>query len=124
MAKIAEPVLDVNEVSRIAAGVVIIGDIVSPGDLRIDGTIEGKIKSSTRIVVGEEAKLKGSLYCDSLDFWGDMDGEIYVRDTLSIKAGSKIKGSIHVHRFEVEMGAEINGNCQMLSEEEFDQAAS
>lgn len=120
MTKIAEPVVDVNDVSRIASGVTVKGDIISPGDLRIDGVIDGKVVSKTRIVVGEGAKLKGSLYCDALDFWGSMDGDIYVRGTLSIKAGSKINGSVNVRRFEVEMGAEINGSCHMLTEEAYD----
>lgn len=122
--RIAEPVVDANEVSRITSGVVIKGDIVSKSDLRIDGKIEGKVISDTRIVVGEAAELKGSLFCSSLDFWGVMDGDIYVRDTLSLKAGSKIKGSIHVRRFEVEMGAEINGTCQMITEEQYDKVIS
>lgn len=122
--KIAEPVVDANEVSRIAAGVSVKGDLISKSDLRIDGTINGKVVSDTRIVVGEGASLKGSLYCNSLDFWGTMDGDVYVRDTLSLKAGSKIKGSIHVRRFEVEMGAEIDGICQMITEEQYDKLIS
>ena len=122
--KIAEPVVDANEVSRIAAGVSVKGDLISKSDLRIDGTINGKVVSDTRIVVGEGASLKGSLYCNSLDFWGTMDGDVYVRDTLSLKAGSKIKGSLHVRRFEVEMGAEIDGICQMITEEQYDKLIS
>lgn len=120
MTKIAEPVVDVNGVSHIASGVFIKGDIVCPGDVRIDGRIEGKIQSAGRVVVGEGAELKGTVLCDMMDMWGSMDGDIYVRDTLSMKAGSSISGNLNIRRLQVEMGAGINGSCHMIDEADFD----
>ena len=120
MTKIAEPVIDVNEISHIASGVFIKGDITCPADVRIDGKIEGKIQSSGRVVVGETAQIKGTVLCDMLDFWGNMDGDVFVRNTLSLKAGSVVKGNINVHKLQVEMGASLDGFCKMISEEDFD----
>lgn len=45
MSKKAETVLDVNDVSHIASGVFIKGEMTCPGDVRIDGHIEGKVSS-------------------------------------------------------------------------------
>ena len=42
MAKVTEAVVDVNDVSRIASGVYIKGEITCPGDVRVDGHIEGE----------------------------------------------------------------------------------
>jgi len=120
MAKFAEPVVNVNDISRIAAGVSVKGNITSPTDVRIDGNVDGCLRSESRIVVGEGSELKGSLYCNLLDFWGKMEGDIYVRDTLSLKSSSEVKGSIHARKFEVEMGARINGSISMITEEEYD----
>lgn len=120
MTKIAEPVIDVNEISHIASGVLIKGDITCPADVRIDGKIDGKIQSSGRVVVGETAEIKGTILCDMLDFWGNMDGDIFVRNTLSLKAGSTVKGNINIHKLQVEMGATLDGFCKMISEEDFD----
>lgn len=121
LSKIAEPVVNVNEVSRIAAGVVIKGEITSPSDIRIDGTVEGSVRSEGKIVVGEAAEIKGTIYCNMLDFWGKIEGDLYVRDTLSLKGTSSVKGNLHIRRFQVEMGAAFDGNCSMITEEEFDQ---
>lgn len=118
--KLAEPVVNVNEISRISEGVVVKGEIISPGDVRVDGKVDGKLRSDGRIVIGEGAELKGGLYCKVLDFWGKMDGDIYVGDTLSLKASSVVKGSIHARRFEVEMGARIDGSVNMLTAEQYD----
>ena len=120
--KIVEPV-NANEVSRIAQGVTIKGDITSRSDIRVDGQIDGTIFSDGRIVVGETAVLTGSLLCNDTDFWGKMDGDIYVRNVLSVKGTAVINGNIHVRKLQVEMGAQINGSCHMITEAEYDAAA-
>ena len=119
--KIVEPV-NANEVSRIAESVVIKGDITSRSDIRVDGQIDGTITSEGRIVVGEKACLTGSLFCNDTDFWGKMDGDLYVRNVLSVKGTAVINGNIHVRKLQVEMGAQINGSCKMISEAEYDEA--
>lgn len=120
MTKIAEQVIDVNEISHIAQGVFIKGDITCPADVRIDGRIEGTIQSSGRVVVGETAEIKGTVKCEMLDLWGIMDGDVFVRNTLSLKAGSSIKGNVNTHKLQVEMGSAFNGFCKMIEEEEYD----
>jgi len=123
MAKEVEKTVDVNDVSHISAGAFIKGDFMCPSDIRVDGKIEGKIQSSGRIVVGESAEIKGTIICTMLDFWGKLDGDAYVRDTLSLKEGSSVKGNLNIRKLQVEIGSSINGSCHMMTEEEFDKIA-
>lgn len=111
------PVVNVNEVSRISTGTVIKGDITSPNDLRIDGCFEGRICSEGRVVVGEKAEIKGEIICTNLDFWGKMTGNLYVKDTLTLKDSCEVNGELHVQRLVVELGAHFDGTCKMLSAE-------
>ena len=90
----------------------------------MDGVINGKVLSDGKIVVGEQAGLSGSLFCTNLDFWGKMEGDIYVKDTLCIKSTATVNGNIHVNKLQVEMGAQINGTCKMISEQEYEDLAS
>lgn len=115
-----EPTVNVNEVSRISTGTVVKGEISSSNDIRIDGTFEGKIKSKGRVVVGEKALIKGDIICANVDFWGTMEGNFYVKDTLSLKSSSKVKGDLHIKRLQVELDARFDGTCQMISESDFD----
>ena len=62
MAK-TEQTVNVNSISRISAGTVIKGEIISPNDIRIDGTFEGKVTSKGRVVLGESAVVKGDIIC-------------------------------------------------------------
>ena len=100
-----EPNISVNEVSRISAGSVFKGEISSPNDIRIDGTFEGKVFSKGRVVVGEKAVVKGDIICQNVDFWGVIEGNFYVKDTLSLKGGCKVDGDLHIKRLQVELDA-------------------
>ena len=115
----AEATVNVNEVSRIALGASIKGDLSSHTDIRVDGRVDGILYSEGRIVVGESASLAGKILCKNLDLWGKMDGDIYVQDTLSIKAEAIINGNIFVSKVQMEMGAQLNGSCKMITAEEF-----
>ena len=115
-----EPTVNVNEVSRISTGTTVKGEISSSNDIRIDGTFEGKIYSKGRVVVGEQAFIKGDIICSNVDFWGTMEGNFFVKDTLSLKSSSKVKGDLHIKRLQVELDAKFDGTCQMISEAEFD----
>lgn len=122
MTRIAEPVVNLNDVSRVSEGTVIKGDMSSTGDVRVDGTVEGKLFSEGRIVVGEAASIQGSILCTNLDFWGKIDGDIYVKELLTLKSTSVVNGNIHVRKLQVEMGAQVNGTCRMISEEDFSES--
>ena len=123
MGKVVEPVVNVNEVSRVSSGTIIRGYIYSPNDIRIDGSFEGRIISKCKVVVGENAVITGDIVCENADFWGKMHGNFYVKDTLSLKSSSVIEGDLKCRRLEIEMDARFDGNCQTINEEEFNTLA-
>ncbi|MCR4824474.1 MAG: polymer-forming cytoskeletal protein [Bacteroidales bacterium] len=112
---------NVNDVSRISHGAAIRGDLSSSTDIRVDGQVDGTLFSEGKIVVGESAQLSGRLFCTNVDFWGKMDGDIFVKDQLSLKSSSVVNGNIHVRKIQVEMGAQINGSFKMINEQEYEQ---
>ncbi|MBQ2069140.1 MAG: polymer-forming cytoskeletal protein [Bacteroidales bacterium] len=118
-----EQTVNVNEVSRISSGTAIKGEINSPNDIRIDGIFEGKIISKGRVVVGDKAVISGDIICENVDFWGKMTGNLFVKDTLSLKEGCSIRGDLRIRRLIVELGANFDGNCKMIAEGDFDKVA-
>ena len=122
MAK-TEQTVNVNSISRISAGTVIKGEILSPTDIRIDGSFEGRVQSKGRVVVGETAVIKGDIVCENVDLWGKVEGNLFVKDTLSLKEGCVVSGNLHIRRLSVELGATFNGNCKTITEAEFDKLA-
>ena len=120
MATTPTPSNNMNDVNRIALGTRLVGDMASENDIRIDGEFDGRLYCAGRVVVGEKAVLKGDFFCANVDFSGTMTGgNIYARETLSLKAGCSVEGNLYFQRFQVELDSRFNGTCKVLGEEEF-----
>lgn len=114
MAVKEQPTGNINAVSRISAGTVFKGEIESKSDIRIDGTFDGKISTTGRVVVGEGAFVKGEVLCENADVFGKVEGSLTVRDILSLKSACEVKGDLEVAKIAVELGAAFDGTCKML----------
>ena len=99
--------------NRIAQDTTIIGDITSKGGFRVDGTIEGNIKTPGKIVVGKTGIVKGTLEGTNADFEGRFSGKLKLSGTLSLKTSAFLEGEVEVGKLSVEPGATFNASCIM-----------
>jgi cytoskeletal protein CcmA (bactofilin family) len=97
----------------IAQGTKIIGDFNSEGDFRIDGTIEGNIKTTGKVVVGKAGLIKGTLQGTDAYFEGKFSGKLDLSGTLTLKADAHMVGDVIVGKLSVEPGATFNVKCIM-----------
>ena len=100
-------------INLIGTGTEVIGDIKVKGDLRIDGTLEGSIKTKGKIVVGKEGIIKGDVSCTNADVEGKIDGNLFVSENLNLRATSTIEGDVSIGKLIVEYGATFNASCSM-----------
>ncbi len=99
--------------NKISEGTKIVGDIVSKGGFRIEGIVEGNVKTDGRVVVGESGRIKGTLVCDNADFEGEFSGKLDVAGTLTLKSTAKIEGEVLIGKLAVEPGASFDATCSM-----------
>ena len=99
----------------IAKGTKIVGDFISEGDLRVDGTIEGNIKTPGKVVVGKDGEISGKLSCSNAYFEGKLNGTLELTGTLTLKATAHIEGDVITEKLAVEPGATFNVSCVMKS---------
>ncbi|MGY6649203.1 bactofilin family protein [Wenyingzhuangia sp. IMCC45574] len=104
-----------TERNRISQKTVFKGSITSQGDFRIDGTIEGDLTTTGKVIIGPEGKIIGEVKCVNSDIEGTFDGRLEVKNSLCLKPSAKIYGEVLAESFTVEPGAVINANCSMLS---------
>ncbi|WP_340155259.1 polymer-forming cytoskeletal protein [uncultured Winogradskyella sp.] len=97
----------------IAQGTKIVGDIASQGPFRIDGTVEGNVKTSGKVVVGKSGYIKGTLQGENADFEGKFSGKLILSGTLTLKSTAHIEGEVHITKLAVEPGATFNATCSM-----------
>ena len=103
-------VLERNIISK---NTEIIGEIISEGDFRIDGKVDGTIKTSGRVVIGTTGIVKGKVDCAFADIEGNFSGELNVSALLTLKASSNVSGDVIVSKLSVEPGASFNATCSM-----------
>ncbi|MFP2997946.1 polymer-forming cytoskeletal protein [Spongiivirga sp. MCCC 1A20706] len=99
--------------NRIGKGTNIVGDISSDADFRIDGALEGNVKTSGKVVIGRTGSIKGKVECLNADIEGKFSGELSVNDTLALKASANIQGDVVAGKLAVEPGATFNASCSM-----------
>ncbi|MCQ2312141.1 MAG: polymer-forming cytoskeletal protein [Paludibacteraceae bacterium] len=104
--------------NALTAGSKIIGTIIADSDIRIDGTVEGELNCSGKVVIGEQGKLKGTISCQNAEILGNLDGKIDVKNTLALRASGVIKGEVNTQILIVEPNAQFNGSCSMKKTEE------
>lgn len=100
-------------VSIIAAGMTIIGDVESSGNIRIEGKLIGKLICRARVSVGAKGKIEGSIDTVSAHIEGETNGIVMVRELLQIQETGRVNGEITTVRLAVQDGAVITGNVKM-----------
>jgi len=103
----------VNQQNTIAKGTTFTGDIISDGDFRIEGTVQGNIKTPGKVVLGRTGIINGTLKGANADIEGKFSGKLMLTDTLSLKASAYVEGEVEVGKFAVEPGATFNATCMM-----------
>ncbi len=99
--------------NRIEKNTKIKGDIVSEADFRIDGKLDGNVKTSGKVVIGKDGYIHGKVECVNADIEGSFNGELLVSDLLSLKSSAVIEGTVSVNKLAVEPGATFNASCSM-----------
>ncbi|MDF0714750.1 polymer-forming cytoskeletal protein [Muricauda sp. 334s03] len=99
--------------NRIEKNTKIKGDITSEADFRIDGKLEGNVTTSGKVVIGKDGYINGKVECVNADIEGRFNGELMVKDLLSLKSSATIEGTVSVAKLSVEPGATFNASCAM-----------
>lgn len=112
-----------TNINLISNGTEITGDIISNGDIRIDGALKGILNTKGKVVIGPTGKINGEVYCKNSEVSGIVEGKISVGQLLNLKASSKITGDIITYKLSIEPGAKFSGNCKMSESENNDGAS-
>ncbi|MEZ7837889.1 MAG: polymer-forming cytoskeletal protein [Flavobacteriales bacterium] len=102
-----------SAVNAIGQGSTIKGDIITEGDLRIDGTLTGSITTKGRLVIGETGLVEGEVVCQNALIAGTLKAKIQVHELLSLKATANLSGDIITNKLAIEPGANFTGSCSM-----------
>ena len=97
------------------------GDISCEGDIQLEGTVDGNIKS-VRLTVGETGIVNGDVNAEGVRVHGKVVGTIRAK-TVELAGSAHVTGDILHERLSVENGAFLNGHCRRFSDDEIEAAA-
>ncbi|MBM09793.1 MAG: cell shape determination protein CcmA [Magnetovibrio sp.] len=102
--------------SLISRDLKIVGNIKSDGEVQIDGSVEGDVKSKT-LLIGESAHIKGAVTANSVVVQGTVNGQIKAHSVKLAKTGHVVGDVMH-QDLSIETGAFIEGHCRRMDEEQ------
>lgn len=100
--------------NHLAAGTEVKGDIITQGDIRIDGKVDGSITSKGKLVVGNTGEISGEVNCVTANVSGSVEGTVIVSEMLKIQATGKLRGEISYGKLSVEPGAQLEGQFSII----------
>ena len=114
-----------GESARIPDGTEVrLSALFSTRDIRIDGRVYGDIVCSGKVTIGKTGVVIGDIFSDNVDIFGTMEGNVVAGEILSLMNTCNLRGLIRIQKLCVENGAHFEGNCQIISREEYDGLAS
>lgn len=94
------------------------GAFVGTGDVVVEGSVTGTLKTSANVRVGQQAKIKADVEAKNLFVAGEIRGSsIIVKEHLELTKTAKIVGTIKAKSIAMETGAVISGKIQMPGSE-------
>ncbi|WP_243644709.1 bactofilin family protein [Varunaivibrio sulfuroxidans] len=100
--------------SIISTDLKITGDLVSAGEIQIDGTILGDIRSRV-LLVGEQAQITGEIIADTVRVHGTVNGQIKAK-TVNLAKNAHVVGDILHENLSIEKGAFLEGHITRLED--------
>ena len=89
------------------------GDISCEGDIQLEGTVDGNIKS-LRLTVGPSGAVHGDVNAESVRVQGKIVGTIRAK-SVELAGTGHVTGDILHEALTVENGAFLNGHCRRLT---------
>ncbi len=97
----------------VGPSVKIQGDFNSEGNIRIEGHVNGTVKTTQNVYAGESSKITANVTAGNCTVAGEILGNIKVSGSLILESTARINGDISCAILRVEDGAQFSGKCSM-----------
>jgi cytoskeletal protein CcmA (bactofilin family) len=103
-----------NAPSVIGADLTMKGELISKGELHIEGEVQGNIRG-TRVVIGEHARTAGDIIADEIVIRGRVMGMVRGR-VVTLQSTSHVEGDVFHKTFAIEQGASFEGTSRRVDD--------
>jgi cytoskeletal protein CcmA (bactofilin family) len=105
--------MDDGNITLLAKGVELKGEIKVDGTVRIDGRLEGEVHTKGEVIVGEDGVVKGMITAGSLISSGRIKASVTATERVQLLKTAILIGEVHSPIMVMEEGAKFQGVSDM-----------
>jgi len=102
--------------SIIGSDIRMLGNLTTPGEVQLDGILEGDIVCG-HLTVGEHGVVTGTVKAERLVLRGRIEGKIRAK-TINFERSARIKGDVTYETMTMEAGVQVDGKLVPMSARE------
>jgi cytoskeletal protein CcmA (bactofilin family) len=102
-----------NEITRIAPGAHVRGDLICSGSAVIDGRVEGSCTAQGDIQIGSKGDVTGEVEGKNITVIGRLKGKLYADEKSLLQSGAHVEADIHAQSLKIDDSVFFQGGCNM-----------
>jgi len=99
--------------SVIAPGMLVEGELITDGVVKIEGRVVGTVRAEQQVLVAKGGVVEGDIHTREAILGGEVRGSILAGERVEVQASSVVQGDIATQRIVVHEGGEVNGHVRM-----------
>ncbi|MBB4267405.1 bactofilin family protein [Roseospira visakhapatnamensis] len=100
--------------SIVSADLTVTGDLVSAGEIQIDGRVEGDIKCAS-LIIGISGAVTGEVSAQTVRMHGSVSGQVIAKSVF-LASTARMVGDVTHESLAIEPGAFMEGHCRRMAE--------
>lgn len=105
---------DPTQLTIIAAGTSITGDLSSEGIVKIEGRIEGTVRASSQVLIAKGGVVAGDIHTREAVVGGDVNGSVHADERVEIQSTASVEGDIVTTKIQIAEGGRVSGALKMI----------
>ncbi len=89
------------------------GNLKSDGDITVDGSVNGEIKTKGTVTIGPNANIIANVHAKNVNIAGTVQGNVVATDRLSLSESGRVYGDIAANILSISAGALFSGKSTM-----------
>ena len=102
-----------DNITLLAKGVLLKGEIHVDGTVRIDGRLDGEIQTKGQVIIGEDGLVQGTITAGTVISSGRIKAKVTAMERVQLMKTATLIGEVHTPVLIMEEGAKIQGVADM-----------
>ena len=114
---------DISFNTMVGPGAFVTGDLKLEGFTRVDGDIYGNLETTGKLIIGENARIRGSLTAKSVIVIGIVEGDILAPEGVHLFSSAVVLGDVISRKIKADEKVVIEGYCISIeNQQDFEEA--